>query len=264
MNQTEQIAALTAALPNLDTRSAVFARSLLTQYNSRGTLSVRQWPYVMALVTQANRPAARSLTNDDSTLPADGVQVLRERFAYALLRGTRPSVRVPFGGATYRIAAPSATSSYAGRPVLFVRRNDVYVGRIEADHFIAARDVTPDTLGSLRLILREPVDTLARIGRSTGTCCYCARELTDPRSVHHGYGPICAGHYGLPWDADREVVGATGVVDGGVRAELLHPRAESAGQRMARSVREAEQAANPVPPDQLDDEDRAFMTPGPR
>lgn len=264
MNQTEQIAALTAALPNLDTRSQVFAQSLLDQFAARRSLSVRQWPYVTQLIERVARPAAASTPlTVDNTLPADGTQVLRERFAYATLRGTRPSIRVPMGGATYRIAAPSATSSFAGRPVLFVRRNDAYVGRIEGDRFLAARDVTPDTLGALRLILREPVDTLARIGRSTGTCCYCARELTDPRSVHHGYGPICAGHYGLPWDADRDVAAATQgcVVGSNVPPPATQRRAVFLGGRTAN---DAVANTTAVAPDQLDDEDRAFMGDAPR
>ncbi len=34
-------------------------------------------------------------------------------------------------------------------------------------------------------------------GQKTGNCCFCAKDLTDKRSVSAGYGPVCAGHYGL-------------------------------------------------------------------
>jgi len=48
-------------------------------------------------------------------------------------------------------------------------------------------------------------------GHASGACCFCSRQLDDPRSVAHGYGPICAGHYGLPWDAARDAARAANV-----------------------------------------------------
>lgn len=39
-----------------------------------------------------------------------------------------------------------------------------------------------------RLTLAEAV----AFGRFTGTCCVCGIELTDPKSVEAGVGPICA------------------------------------------------------------------------
>jgi hypothetical protein len=46
-------------------------------------------------------------------------------------------------------------------------------------------------------------EALARIaseyGHATGVCMFCARDLTDERSIEVGYGPVCAGHHDLPW-----------------------------------------------------------------
>lgn len=39
----------------------------------------------------------------------------------------------------------------------------------------------------------------ARIGRETGICQFCRRELTNEESKHRGYGEICASKNGLPW-----------------------------------------------------------------
>jgi hypothetical protein len=39
----------------------------------------------------------------------------------------------------------------------------------------------------------------AAFGHATGCCVFCARELTDDRSVHVGYGPVCAANNALPW-----------------------------------------------------------------
>lgn len=46
-------------------------------------------------------------------------------------------------------------------------------------------------------------EALARIaseyGHATGVCMFCARDLTDDRSIEVGYGPVCAGQRDLPW-----------------------------------------------------------------
>ncbi len=34
----------------------------------------------------------------------------------------------------------------------------------------------------------------------TGLCCFCNRKLEDERSTKAGYGPVCAGNFGLPWN----------------------------------------------------------------
>jgi hypothetical protein len=45
----------------------------------------------------------------------------------------------------------------------------------------------------------DPKGFTAAHGKEHGQCCFCGWSLTDERSVCKGYGPICAGHYGLPW-----------------------------------------------------------------
>ena len=42
------------------------------------------------------------------------------------------------------------------------------------------------------------MEYLARVGRETGICCFCAALLEDPESVRRGYGPVCARNNGLP------------------------------------------------------------------
>lgn len=43
------------------------------------------------------------------------------------------------------------------------------------------------------------------IGKSTSTCQFCMRPLSDGadgHSIDRGYGPVCAQRYGLPWGVD--------------------------------------------------------------
>lgn len=39
----------------------------------------------------------------------------------------------------------------------------------------------------------------AEFGALYGTCVFCARTLTDERSITVGYGPTCADNNSLPW-----------------------------------------------------------------
>ena len=45
----------------------------------------------------------------------------------------------------------------------------------------------------------DPASYSARVGRETGSCCFCRKGLTTKASLAAGYGPICASKLGLPW-----------------------------------------------------------------
>jgi hypothetical protein len=288
---TARIEALRAVLSRLNESSRTFASSLLTQYDRRGSLSERQWPHVARLIERADSPpdcvvaaAGGVVAPRGAELPAAGLATLRARFAAASANGIVPGIRINFADlGRLRIVAPSRRSAFFGQPILFVRFNDAYAGRITEGRFVARSADGDLALPALRHLLDRPLDTLASVGRTTGTCCYCARELTDPRSVTHGYGPICASQYGLPWDAVRDAPGS--VLAGARRAaaslatEPVHgcivdrpdpTERPSIREAIARSrvLREhgPQAVANsaPCPLDQPDDEDRMFMGEAPR
>lgn len=63
----------------------------------------------------------------------------------------------------------------------------------------------------LRELESDPVAVATQHGVATGECCFCARELTTKESRTVGYGPICAGKFGLPWghvDPELERLGS--------------------------------------------------------
>jgi hypothetical protein len=51
----------------------------------------------------------------------------------------------------------------------------------------------------LTLFAEDPAGVAGQYGRSIERCVFCNKELTDERSKHVGYGPICASHFHLPW-----------------------------------------------------------------
>ena len=56
-------------------------------------------------------------------------------------------------------------------------------------------------------LVAKPLETMAASGRLHGFCCFCGAPLRDARSTFHGYGPVCAKHYRIPWDAERQLMG---------------------------------------------------------
>lgn len=52
---------------------------------------------------------------------------------------------------------------------------------------------------AIESLAADPAQFAAAFGKSTGSCSFCGRGLTDERSVEVGYGPVCADHNGLPW-----------------------------------------------------------------
>lgn len=72
-----------------------------------------------------------------------------------------------------------------------------YAGKITGGVFVRSRDAAADVGEALRAVAADPLAAAVAYGRSTGTCCMCGRELTDPESVRLGIGPVCAGNWGF-------------------------------------------------------------------
>ncbi len=63
---------------------------------------------------------------------------------------------------------------------------------------------TGDVVAFLEDLNADTVGVIAAHGLQSGSCCMCNRELTDERSTHVGYGPVCAKSWGLPWGLKDE------------------------------------------------------------
>ena len=66
-------------------------------------------------------------------------------------------------------------------------------------------------LPMLEQIEKDPIAAATLSGKLTSCCSFCSKQLTDERSVVLGYGPVCADHWGLPWDVKR--TGSTTVTE---------------------------------------------------
>ncbi len=195
------ISALEAALPRLDPRGREFASSLITQAAGRRGLSPKQWEWVDKLV-------ARAAAGGGAAAEIGSVAGIIELFDRAqrhlrrpaiLLRGPDGDLRLALAGARARVPGSiNVTSADRGDWYGRVTRDGVY----EPCRRYDAATIAAVTRG-LRAMAEDPAGQAAAYGHLTGACCFCNRALTDERSTTVGYGPVCAGHYGLPW-GERE------------------------------------------------------------
>lgn len=69
----------------------------------------------------------------------------------------------------------------------------------------------PEIQQLIKKIAENPQEELRWNGVTHVRCCYCARPLTDPRSIDAGYGPVCAERWGLEWGSQLPQLRLTGV-----------------------------------------------------
>lgn len=89
----------------------------------------------------------------------------------------------------------------ASKGYIAIKVNGEYCGKlVDADSFrMYQYDSTFQN--EIDYFCRSPVESAIVKGQAYGHCCFCGLELVNAISVHHGYGPICADKYGLPWES---------------------------------------------------------------
>jgi hypothetical protein len=200
MNTDDTLASgLETYLPRLAPRDQEFARSLMTGYRKYGSFTDRQRPHVENLIQRATTPR-------QAPEPAAQVGDLAPLMAMFTKVGKRPMLMVGDRGTKGRVKLSLAGPESRNPGHLYVKVGNDYMGKVTPQGaWHPARETTPNASQNIVRLMREfvadPVGNATRYGRETGQCCFCARELTDPRSVQVGYGPDCADRWGLPWGA---------------------------------------------------------------
>lgn len=176
-----------------------FPQSLLAQFESRGYLSGKQWYWVEKLAKPREAVQLPSFAGVIALLARAGAHLKYPKINLQFANGER--LRLHVAGERSRHAGSvqlTDGSGFGGR----------YYGRINADGAAILSDRFPESKAELVNLLgalaERPAEVAAQYGHITGSCCFCHKELSDERSLAVGYGPICAGHYGLPW-GEKEV-----------------------------------------------------------
>ena len=79
--------------------------------------------------------------------------------------------------------------------------DNVWYGRIHLDGAwqLPNKEVASEVQLLVQAFAKAPAETAAAHGHMSGNCAFCLKNLTDERSLDAGYGPVCAGNFGLPW-----------------------------------------------------------------
>ncbi len=71
-----------------------------------------------------------------------------------------------------------------------------YMGKITNGKFLCVAACGPERETQIVTLARDPKNAAIAYGKEFGQCAICGRELSDPKSVELGIGPICSNKYG--------------------------------------------------------------------
>jgi Family of unknown function (DUF6011) len=175
---------LRKVLDNLSQRDREFALDVMHSVTRQGFATERQSAVLRKLYATATtvdtKPSLAALVSLFDTAKAAGMK--------------QPSIRVR--GEDLNLVV-KLDERRPGGLVVWKANMGGFVGTITAQGAPNLRD--PKAATVLRAFACDPAGQATVYGKATGQCCFCGQELTDPRSVAMGYGPICAEHFGLPW-----------------------------------------------------------------
>ncbi len=103
----------------------------------------------------------------------------------------------------HKIRIYRATKGY-----IAIKVDGEYVGKLVSDDKNIILYDSPlfnhnELMSELEAFMEQPISESALRGKEYGRCCFCNRELDNEGSIQHGYGPICAEKWGLPWSSER-------------------------------------------------------------
>ena len=184
-----------------DKISSGFATSLFSQFEKRGTLSDKQWGWVLKLVDQVDNPPPPS-----QKLPnIKGVLALMKR-AVDPKSKTFPKLWLKLSDSDLRIHRATSASKYNGQLMLTDGKGygrNLYFGRIDTkgDLFLAyeGKQRSQEIIDLLTRLVADPEKVVSEYGNLSGNCFACHKQLTDDRSIRVGYGKVCAKKFGLRW-----------------------------------------------------------------
>ena len=177
---------------NQDNNSFVMKMAFV--YGKNGSLTDPQIEVLKKILREAISNQARAKNQGSIS-----VDKIRELFKTPLENGLKyPKFTV--GDIT--LSLPTENSASYNKDAIYVRHEDVYVGKIMDDKFMPLS--LPSTVrlsisDKLMAIAKDPRGEAVGHGHLHGNCSMCRKRLSDERSMKVGYGQTCAKNWGMPW-----------------------------------------------------------------
>jgi len=174
-----------------------FAESLVSQFEERGSLSEKQWPWVDRL-PHLGEMTVPSLHSVITFMDAAGSQLKFPKLFFTV--GDEAS---EWGQLEVHLSRAGQKSSKPGS-VTVTSEGDfdtaTYFGRITRDGVFSPSAACTTKANKLLIRLQQDfAATVAAAGKHSGRCAMCNKALSDERSLAAGYGKTCAKNWALPW-----------------------------------------------------------------
>lgn len=201
----------------LSSRDISFGSSLCDQYFSKGYLSEKQWYWVSELLKKVGVIPSTAGNKKEIEEVFDGKKI-HQLLSTASRRLKYPRLRYQTDGGSKIVFSYAADTSSKWYGCIFVdnggKENKKRYGFVNSTGAGSInRDAPPEIKALILKISQEPTGIAKLQGQAYSYCCFCGLELTNKSSLYHGYGPICADNWGLPWgdtgdQADEEAAAA--------------------------------------------------------
>jgi hypothetical protein len=198
------------------TRIAELERELAAALETIASLKKQQSEATTAQPSNNSMPSATAPV--PSSNPVSNLKSLIDFFDRAAETLEKPTVQIVLNDKTIVVSRNS--NSYIGKHPGVLNLNTwdgLWHGRVNRDGTLfKSRDWQDWVAAILEEFARAPQAIASQQGKTTGSCCFCSRVLTDARSLATGYGEVCAKHYGLTWPLEQPEVGQPDVEQPGV------------------------------------------------
>jgi len=180
-----------------------FAVSLKDQFRKKGTLSEKQWIWVDKLTQKAIMPEQAEDKPTTNIGNLSGLVALMD--TAKANQKSLPKLTLKVGEQKVKLSVASQHSKYNGG--IHVTDggpygNNVWFGAVyPTGEFKMNPKVEDEQLDTVTALLKklseDPHKTVSELGKLSGNCVFCNKELSDPKSLKVGYGETCSKTWGL-------------------------------------------------------------------
>lgn len=212
INDPDRAGRLDKAMPWVAPQSKLFVQSLIDYHQSMGGWTPKQSIYVDRMLDaardnyrrdKANNGRASTVSKDplhreppaEPMVSNEAMTALNRMFDAAREAGLK---RRRITLAAINIVPAREGTGYA----MFdngVTGSEAFLGSIRANGTLSLKRNHEFRAQKIADAISAAGENPGKVGREIGACIFCARELTDERSLVKGYGPICAVKWNLPW-----------------------------------------------------------------
>jgi len=193
--------------PDMPLGKNSFACSLAANYCQYKNLSEKQMLWARKLIADWEQKEADRIANKAPEAPKLQFKNIALMLRFARKQGIkRPVIRMgEFKVSLHKRKSDGATYVAVKQRIAESVNTFDYIGSLDENGFML-RNLSQKAQDALKAADVNPLDHAKGYGATTAECCFCGKELTTNESKTAGYGPICAGHYGLPWGSVSEDV----------------------------------------------------------